>query len=356
MLKYVFFIFSVYLISFTVSARADTESIQGLENWTESFLLKYKIPGASVSVLKGGDIIYSRMYGLANVENNTPVTKETVFEIGSISKQFLVALILMQQEELLLDINDPVQNYLPYIPSEWRDVSVYQLMAHTSGIPDYEAIASYDIYGSRLLPQDIIRIAHSRPMDFKPGTGWNYSNTGYFLLSLVAEAVEKKPLEQLLKERIFNPLKMFNTQLSSSEQIIMNRASGYWVDKLGNLINRRPIESSSTLAAGGVSSTLGDMAKWDKALRRGTVLSEKSRAFMWREVEVPSGQDTNFGLGWEVGNNFGSQAVWHSGMVAGFKAHFNRYEKGELTILIFANRYRVPTRPILKKTKNAFVD
>ena len=171
-------------------------------------------------------------------------------------------------------------------------MTVRHVLTHTSGIPDYEAIATYDIYGIRLTPEEVVRIAHSRPMDFAPGTGSHYSNTGYFLLSLIVEKIDGKPLGRVLQDRIFGPLGMTQTRLADPEAIVRNRASGYWVNTTGDLINRRPTETSSTLGAGALLSTARDLAKWDHALYGEAFLSAGSKAKMWTSTILPNGEDT----------------------------------------------------------------
>jgi len=244
-------------------------------------------------------------------------------------------------EEGKLRLNDPIHRHLPFLPGEWHGVTVRQLLNHTSGIPDYEEIATYDIYQFRLTPEEVIRIAHSRPMDFAPGKGWNYSNTGYFLLSMIIENIEGKPLGQALESRIFGPLGMTQTRMANPEAIIAHRASGYWVNKAGELINRGPTETSSTLGAGGLISSVHDLVKWDKALYGDQLLSSESKAKMWTAAILPSGESTDYGFGWILNPYKELTRQRHGGMVAGFVARFSRFPDQEATIIVFMNRYEV---------------
>ena len=163
---------------------------------------------------------------MANVELSVRSADNSLFEIGSISKQFVTATVMLMHEEGKIGLDDPIHEYLPYLPSEWVGVTVRQLMNHTSGIPDYEEIRTYDVYRYRLTPEEVIRIAHSRPMDFEPGTGRYYSNTGYFLLSMIVERIDGQPLGKVLKRRIFEPLGMRDTRLADPEAIIPNQGCG----------------------------------------------------------------------------------------------------------------------------------
>lgn len=319
---------------------ADT-ALADLDEYIESYMRENNVPGALIAVASHGDIIYSQRYGLANVELNVPVTNESVFEIGSISKQFVTAAIMLLHEEEKLGLDDAIHDYLSYLPSEWLGVTIRQLMTHTSGIPDYEEIRTYDVYRFRLTPEDVIRIGHSRPMDFEPGTGYYYSNTGYFLLSMIAERIEGRPLGDILQSRIFGPLKMHQTRMTDPEAIIPNRVAGYWVNKNGELINRNATETSSTLGAGGLLSSINDLAKWDHALSGNALLSEASKQEMWTPVILPNGLDTEYGFGWRVTPYLGLRSQSHSGQVAGFVARFSRYPDNELAVIVFMNRYRV---------------
>jgi len=305
------------------------------------YLEESNIPGALVAVASRGEIIHLQTYGMANVELAVPVSENSVFEIGSISKQFVAAAVMLLVEEGKLGLDDAIHRYLPDLPGEWLGVTVRQLLTHTSGIPDYEEIGSYDVYRFRLTPEEVIRIAHGRPMDFAPGTGSYYSNTGYFLASMIVERIEGQPLGRVLKSRIFDPLGMTQTGMADPESIIPHRTAGYWVNKTGDLINRNPTETSSTLGAGGLLSSAQDMAKWDEALYGTGLLSDESKTAMWTSMILPNGEDTEYGFGWAVSPYQGLRSQSHRGQVAGFVASFSRFPDQEAAIIVFMNRYRV---------------
>lgn len=327
--------------SFAQRVTPSSEALARLDETIETYLDENNIPGALIAVASRGDIVYLQEYGMANVELDVPVSAQTVFEIGSISKQFVSAAAMLLVEEGKLNLDDPIHQYLPDLPSEWLGVTMRQLLNHTSGIPDYEEIRSYDVYRFRLTPEEVVQIAHSRPMDFAPGTGWYYSNTGYFLASMIVERIEGRPLGQVLETRIFSPLGMTQTGMADPETIIRHRAAGYWVNKAGKLINRNPTETSSTLGAGGLVSTAHDLAKWDAALYGDELLSKRSRETMWTSAVLPGGEDTEYGLGWRVTPYNGLRSQNHSGQVAGFVANFARFPDQDTAIIVFMNRYRV---------------
>ena len=344
--------------SATVSAQIvhpTAGALAELDQRIHAHMDKNNIPGCLVAVASRGEIIHLKTYGMANVELSVPVTDSTVFEIGSISKQFTSAAVMLLVQETKLGLDDPIHKYLPYLPSEWLGVTVRQLMTHTSGIPDYEEIRSYDVYRFRLTPEEVIRIAHSRPMDFAPGTGRYYSNTGYFLLSMIVERIEGHPLGQVLESRIFAPLGMTQTRFADPEVIIPHRASGYWVNKAGELINRNPTETSSTLGAGGILSSVYDLAKWDEALYGNQLLSAKSKTSMWTPALLPNGENTGYGFGWRVSPYKGLTSQSHGGQVAGFVANFSRFPEQQAAIIVFLNRYRVSSSKIKVAVLHTFM-
>jgi D-alanyl-D-alanine carboxypeptidase len=317
------------------------EALSELDETIEAHLVRTNTPGALAAVVSRGNIVHLRTYGMANVELSVPVSDNSLFEIGSISKQFVTAAVMLMHEEGKIGLDDAIHEHLPYLPSEWMGVTVRQLMNHTSGIPDYEEIRTYDVYRYRLTPEEVIRIAHSRPMDFEPGTGRYYSNTGYFLLSMIVARVDGQPLGKVLQRRIFDPLGMRDTRLADPEAIIPNRAAGYWVNKAGELINRNPTETSSTLGAGGLLSSVRDLAKWDAALYGDDFLSADSKTELWTPAILPNGENTEYGLGWRVTPYYDIRSQSHSGQVAGFNANFSRFPEQEIAVIVFMNRYLV---------------
>lgn len=338
----VLFAFGLCAVEVTAQPNLPSQDkLDALDKQVEEFLVTQNVPGGLVALASKGEILHIKPYGMANVELSVPVSEKTVFEIGSISKQFVAAAALLLVEEGKLTLNDPIHKYLPYLPSEWVGVTMKQLLNHTSGIPDYEEIRSYDAYRFRMTPQEVIKIAQSRPIDFEPGQGWYYSNTGYYLASMVLERIDGAPLGKILEARIFGPLGMAQTRLADPEAIIPHRAAGYWVNRVNELINRNPTETSSTLGAGGLLSNAGDLAKWDAALYGDDFLSEASKAEMWTAAVLPNGESTGYALGWDVRPYGEHVSQHHSGQVAGFTAFFDRFPDQEVAVIIFLNRYRI---------------
>ena len=341
--------------SFAQIAEPSAESLAELDEQIRAHLKQNNIPGGLVALASRGHIVYLKTYGMANIELSVPVTDKTVFEIGSISKQFTSAAVMLLVQEGKLDLDAKIHRYLPYLPGEWLGVTVRQLLSHTSGIPDYEEIRSYDVYRFRMTPEEVIKIAHSRPLDFVPGTGWYYSNTGYFLLSMIIERVEGRSLGEVMDSRIFKPLRMDDTRMADPEKIVKNRAAGYWIDKVGRLINRNPTETSSTLGAGGLLTSVYDLVKWDKILYENEFLSAESKSTMWKPTILPNGENTGYGLGWNVRSYEGLVSQSHGGQVAGFRAKFSRFPDQDGAVVIFLNRYLVETEVVENAVLKTFM-
>lgn len=314
------------------------------------------IPGASIAVVRGGEIVYQRSFGLADVELGVPVTDSTVFEIGSVSKQFVAAAAVLIEEEGRLDLDAPIHSVLGWLPGEWRGATIRQLLTHTSGIPDYEAIAGYRVYDRRATASEIVAIAQSRPIDFPPGEGFEYSNTGYYLLSLILEAVEGESIGGVLDRRIFAPLGMRQTRMADPESIIPHRAKGYYQDRNRTLINIPPSQPSATLGAGGLVSTVHDLARWDTALRGTTLLSEAAKARIWAPTALPDGRSIDYGFGWRVEPYGEHRQQYHYGMTHGFIANLTRLPDADLTVIALANRYREDLGRIVVPTLDLFLD
>ena len=331
------------------------DALQHLDGRVRAYMKHEHIPGALIAAVSKGKVLHLKTYGLANVELRVPVTDSTVFEIGSISKQFVAAVTMQLVEEQKIDLDDAIDKYIAGLPGEWLGVTIRHLLTHTSGIPDYEEIRSYDVYQHRLTLDDVIQFAHSRPMDFEPGAGWTYSNTGYYLLSFLIERVEGLSLGRILENRIFKPLNMQQTRMTTPEDVIPHRASGYWIKKTGQLINRRPTEVSATLGAGGLLTSVHDMIAWDLALYGDDLLKNDSKSTMWSPTHYGSDKRANYGFGWEVYAYKGLQYQGHSGMVAGFVAEFARFPDQEISFIVFLNRYDVSSYALAEAMIETFM-
>lgn len=314
---------------FTAVAKADA-----VDKYVQAQMAEHHIPGVAISVIKNGKIIKSKGYGLASVEFNIPATTETVFEIGSVSKQITAAAIMLLVEDGKIDLDEKISKYLPDTPEAWKDVTVRHLLTHTSGIQSYTRLGGFEL-SKRYKVGDLIKELGQHSLEFEPGSSYRYSNSGYSLLGYVIESASGKSYWEFLRERIFNPLKMNSTADRDPQFIIRNRATGYeWEN--GRLVGR-DYELTDLFSAGAIVSTVGDLAKWDIALRGETLLSKESKAESWKPYKLNNGKENSYGLGWNITEFRGQKLLRHGGQTAGFAANISRYTDADLSVIVLTN-------------------
>ena len=297
------------------------------------------IPAVVLGVFKDGQILRTGAYGFSNLELGVRATAETVFEIGSVTKQFTATLILKLMEEGKLSLDEPIGRFVDALPDEWREIKLRNLLNNTSGIPDIEDIFGYDSYRNQYTEEQILKVASSRPVEFAPGAKFHYSNTNYYLLAIAIQTVEHKAYSQSLQDRIFGPLGMTQTRESDPWAVIPNRASGYMFTDKGEIVNRDAMQPSACLGAGTIISTVGDMAKWDAAINRHTILSRESQNMMWTATELQDGSRVEYGFGWFISPWHGYPSVEHSGGTAGFSCDYRRFTDPGISAIVFSNLY-----------------
>jgi D-alanyl-D-alanine carboxypeptidase len=329
-----------------VDARAQADKV---DEYIEAEMLKQHIPGLSLAVVQGGKVVKSKGYGLANIELNVPATPGTVYQLQSITKSFVACGIMLLVEDGKLGLDDKITNYLSGLPQAWSGVTVRHLLAHTSGIPNFigdqgsgTAIVAFSQKASS--SEEIIGWAAGRPLKFAPGEGWGYSSTGYHLLGMIIEKVSGKPWGQFLHERIFAPLGMNSTRVYSALDIIPSRASGYnhFGDVPVNGLWMTPAIMES--AAGGLLSTVEDMARWEIGLEAGTIVKPSTLAQMEVPIKlkndsiVQMNDGTRFGLGWQLQTYRAHRVAGHGGdHLTGFTANISRFIDDKLAVIVLTN-------------------
>jgi CubicO group peptidase (beta-lactamase class C family) len=312
-----------------LTARADK-----IDDYVRAQMRERHIPGAAIAVVKNGKIVKADGYGLANVELNVPATKETVFEIGSVTKQITAAAIMLLVEDGKINLDEKISKYLSGTPDAWKNVTVGNLLTHTSGIKSYTGLSGYELT-ERLKRDEFIKAIGAHPLEFVPGERYVYSNSGYNLLGFIIESVSGKSYWDFLHERIFTPLKMNQTANRDPQFVVPNRADGYeWEE--GKLVGR-DYDLTDVFSAGAVVSTVLDLAKWDAALCSDTLLKKQSKAQMWTPVVFNDGKPYPYGFGWNVSEFRGHNLVAHGGQTAGFAANISRYIDDGLTIIVLTN-------------------
>jgi CubicO group peptidase (beta-lactamase class C family) len=323
------FVFSFIFLLSAISARADE-----VDRYVRGVLQERHIPGAAVAVIKNGRIVRAEGYGLASVEFNIPANRETVFEIGSISKQMTAAAVLLLVEEGKINVDEKISKYLPNTPESWKNVSVRNLLTHTSGIKSYTALGGFEL-SKRYSRDDFIKTLGVQPLDFETGTRYSYSNSGYNLLGFIIETVSGKSYWEFMRERIFKPLGMNQTADRDPKFIIKNRATGYeWEN--GALIGR-DYDLTDVFSAGAIVSTVTDLAKWDAAWRGDTLLKKTSKTLAWTPVLLNDGTPYPYGFGWRFSEIRGHRLIAHSGQTAGFGASISRFVDDDLTVIALTN-------------------
>jgi CubicO group peptidase (beta-lactamase class C family) len=282
------------------------------------------VPSASVAVVRHGKLVYTRAYGNARLGTKTAstvaATPEMRYSIGSISKQFTAAAILLLAEEGKLSLNDAVGKYIPGL-RRGDEVTIRQILSHTSGYQDYWP---EDYLMTPMLKDEsarqILDTWAKKPLDFEPGTQWQYSNTNYVIAGRIVEKITGEPLMELLTRRIFRPLGMNSVWNSDESALPASDPAGYYRNALGPL-RASPKEGRGWMfAAGELAMTAHDLALWDESLIAQTVLKPESYKQMFTEVKLKDGAGTHYGLGVEVMDHDGHRSIEHSGEVSGFVA------------------------------------
>jgi D-alanyl-D-alanine carboxypeptidase len=278
------------------------------------------IPSASIAVVQGGKLVYTHAYGRAHIDPEEAATTEMRYSIGSISKQFTAAAILILQEQGKLKLDDPVGKYVPGL-TRGDEVTIRQILSHTAGYQDYWP----EDYLMKPMEQpttaqEILDRWAKKPLDFEPGTQWQYSNTNYVIAGLIVEKVSGQKLMEFLGEHIFHPLNMRSVWNSDEAKLTQTDATAYIRNALGPL-RAAPKEGRGWMfAAGELAMTAHDLALWDESMIAQKLLKLESYQEMFTEVKLKDGKGTHYGLGVFVGDLDGHREIWHSGEVTGFVA------------------------------------
>ena len=304
-----------------------------------------QIPGVGLAVVLNGRIIKAKGYGLANIEVATPVSPQTIFEAGSISKQFTATAIMLLAEEGKLDLDDSIAKYFPEAPSAQKAVTIRHLLTHTSGIPDVSdgtnetnGVKGVVDFHREYTEDEFAHAYLAQPLDFQPGTKWSYCNACYELLGFLIHRVTGKPYGDFLSERIFAPLGMTTARVFSYADIIPNRSSGYGLlDGAWKNAPRWWSQSILSAADGGLWMSVLDLAKWDAALYSERILKRSSLEAMWTPVPLDDGSAYPGGMGWFIAGAKGHRVVFHTNGSPGSSGVISRYLDDRLTIIIMTN-------------------
>lgn len=316
--------------------------LEPVDKFVLAEMQRQKVPGVAIGVVSSGEPLIVKGYGAANVELGVPVTPRTIFQSGSVGKQFTAVALMLQVEEGKLGLDDSVTKYLPDAPASWRPITIRHLLTHTSGIPDYTERAAADgtegIDMRRDYTEDeLARAAFRLPLQFEPGSRWSYSNTGYLLLGIVIHKVSGRFYGDVLRDRVFTPLGMKTARIISEADIVPNRAAGYrLVD--GELKNQEWVAPTlNTTADGSLYLSTLDLIAWDRGLRARAILKPESWSLIYTPVSLRSGRTYPYGFGWFLDESGGKPWYHHSGSWQGFETYISRYLGDDVTIIVLTN-------------------
>jgi len=302
-------------------------------------------PGAvalSVAVAREGELLYAKTPGFADLEFAVNADEETMFRIGSVTKQFTAAAILVLAERGKLSVDDPLTRFLPDYPTHGHEITLRHLLTHTSGIPNYTNLGDvWDKVRARELPdEDLVALWKDLPLDFDPGTRWSYSNSGYYLLGMVITKVTGQSYADFLRETFFDPLKLTRTRYDSNRELILNRAQGYAFEE-GAFLNDGLLGMSQPGAAGALISTATDLVHWQQALVSGRAVSAASYEEMTLPFLLEGGGETTYGMGLQLDEQAGHRRVWHGGGIDGFNSVLIYYPDDHLHVAVISNSERL---------------
>ncbi|HME00609.1 MAG TPA: serine hydrolase [Terriglobia bacterium] len=312
------------------SACLAQDNVPRMEQVVQSYVSSKQFMG-SVLVARGGTVLLDKGYGFANLEWDIPNSPTTKFRLGSLTKQFTAASILLLEERGKLKVDDPVKKYMPDAPPAWDKVTIYNLLTHTSGIPSFTGFPDYQSTEAiATTPEKLVARFRDKPLEFQPGEKWSYSNSGYVLLGYLIEKISGESYEKFVQENIFTPLGMRDSGYDSNSAIIPRRAAGYSPGPNGPQ-NTGFIHMSIPFSAGGLYSTTEDLLRWEQGLFGGKLLSPASL----EKMTTPYKQDYACGLA--VSTVKGHKLIEHGGGIEGFNTSLKYYPDDKLTVVVLGN-------------------
>jgi len=317
-------------------------------------MMQQRIPGLALGVYEEGHIVCVQGYGFANLELNVRVGPETVFQSGSVGKQFVSMAIMMLVEEGRVNLDDSITKYFPDAPERWRPIKLKNLLSHTSGLAEYESDARTKPGAPFYLRLDhtepeLLKMIEALPIENAPGEKWAYRNTNYVLLGMLIHKVAGEFYADFLTQRIFKPLGMNSTRLISEADIIPNRAAGYQIEK-GELKNQDWVSPTyNSTADGALYFNVVDLAKWDAALYTERLVKKASLDQVWTVFKLNDGKPNpgHYGFGWDIDEVNGHRVVEHGGAWQGFTCYIARYLDDRLTVVVLTNLDSEHSRPAM---------
>lgn len=323
------FVIALILSGACLAQNKNSIDVARMEQIVQSYVPKQFM--GTVLVAQDGKVLLDQGYGFANLEWQIPNTPTTKFRLGSVTKQFTAASILLLEERGKLKVEDPVKKYMPDAPAAWDKITIFHVLTHTSGIPNFTSFPDYrDTAAAATTPEKLVARFRDKPLDFQPGEKWSYSNSGYVLLGYLIEKVSGKSYSDFVQQNIFAPLGMKDSGYDSNSAVIERRAAGYSRGKDGP-VNAGFVHMSIPFSAGALYSTTEDLLRWEQGLFGGKVLKPESLA----KMTTPFKEDYAFGLG--VITKGGRKRIAHDGGIEGFNTSLSYYPEDKLVVAVLAN-------------------
>ncbi len=298
----------------------------------EDLMIRYNELGefnGSILIVSKGEVIYENTLGFADFETREPLDGKMPFYLASLAKQFTAMGVMMLVEEHKITYDDKISRFFPLIPSNYRNITIHQLLTHTAGVKDYfklgiikPGLTNMDVYES------LFRV---NQLNFEPGLKYNYSNSGYVLLAMIIQIASGQLYEDFMDNRIFHPLEMSNS-------FVLNQRTQRKILVKGYTAKLKPNDYNLyTYGDGGIFSTASDLLKWHNSLGNNTLVSAQSLLEAYTPVELADGQKKRYGYGWEIGNNLYGKLVFHTGGLAGYRTYLERQLDSSNVIILLTN-------------------
>lgn len=335
-LKYFHFIALIPSLFSPLQLLAADQTTDAVADFVRAEMQQQHIPGLTLLVSRSGNPIRTEGFGLSNLELSVPAKPETIFQSGSVGKQFTATAVMMLVEAGKVGLEDPLTKYFPDAPASWKQVTVRELLSHTGGFTDYPK--DFD-ERKDYTEQQVLKIVEAIPLAYSPGASWSYSNLGYLTLGILIHKVTGQFYGEFLQQRIFRPLAMSTARIINEADIIPNRSAGYRLVN-GEHKNQEWVSPSlNTTADGSLYFSILDLAKWDAALYTETLLKKSSLAQMWTVAPLRDGRPNSghYGYGWFIEVQDGHRVIEHEGQWQGFRTQISRYVGDQLTVVVLTN-------------------
>lgn len=330
------------IAAFTGTAGAQELDVDRLEHVADSMAYHYiaegEMPGVTLAVAQDGEVLFRKGYGVADAEMEVAAGPETVYRIGSLTKQFTAAAVMRMVEEGELSLDDPITDYLPDYPTQGHTVTIRHLLNHTSGIRSYTSLGEdfWAVARLDLSEDELMDLFADLEFDFEPGADYNYNNSAYYLLGVILGKVTGTPYPQYIERSLMEPLGLDRTLYCDTRRIVEDRAHGYAYDH-GELVNAEFISMANPGAAGALCSTVGDLVRWTELLFDGHVVRPSSLEAMTTPTGLNTGDTASYGFGLGLGEMEGHRRIAHGGGINGFASYLSRYPEADLTIAVLTN-------------------